>query len=228
MIQFLSNLDNREIAVGFWLVVALALVFRKSKVRRSFASVGRALLAKPILIGITLMIVYVTVEVTVLSLLGIWALSQLKATIIWGVTVAAIMLFSVNKVHQDERFFRKAVKENFKLAVLIDFFVNLHVLPLVGELFIVPIATLAGVMLAVAETDEKYAPVRKLLTGFLGILGLSMLAYALWKVSQNLDSLAEVETLRSLAVPIALSLLYLPFIYFVVVYMAYENVFVRL
>ena len=228
MTQLISSLDNREIAIGLWLIVALLFVLRNSDVRRAFAPVARALTAKPILIGIVLMVGYLTVEVKVLSLVGIWVPSQIKTTIIWAITVATVMLFTANSINEVEGHFCKAAKENFKFSVLVSFFVNLHVLPLIWELIIVPIGALAAAMLAVAEADEKYVPARKLLNGFLGILGMSLLGYALWKSCQNPRSLVEIEALRSLAIPVVLSLLFLPFIYLVVVYMAYENVFVRL
>lgn len=229
MSESLTNLDNRELALLYWMAAAFVWVLLTPAVRRSLGGVLKALSAKPILISLSLMVAYVWTEVMFLDAAGIWASNQLKATIIWAITTAAVMLFNINAIGEDEHFFRKAVRENFKLAVLVDFFVNFHVLPLVVEIVMLPFSALLTAMVAYCETDEeKYAVTKKFLSGVLVFLGIALLAYAFWITSKNVGEIGALETLRSLAVPILLSILYLPFIFLVVTYSAYENVFVRL
>lgn len=229
MANLLAILDNRELALLFWMGAAFLWVLWKPAVRRSIGGVLKPFSAKPIVASILLMVAYVYFEVWLLNAVGIWASNQLIATIIWAVTTAAVMLFNINTIVEDEHFFRKTVKENFKLAVLVDFFVNFYALPLVIEIVLLPFATLLVAMVAYCDTDKgKYAVTKRFLNGVLFLLGLWLLIYAFWEASKSIGEITTLETLRSLAAPIILSILYLPFIFLVVGYSAYENAFVRL
>jgi hypothetical protein len=82
--------------------------------------------------------------------------------------------------------------------------------------------------MAIAETDEKYIVVQKLMNNIAAYVGLSLLVYACWQVYIHFNQITTFETLRSFIIPILFSILYLPFIYIAIVYIAYENVFIRL
>ena len=228
MLNFINNLDNRETAIAVWLCIAIIWMIFKKEVRTSLLYVLKAFFLKQIIISILLMVLYIFIMVLFLSWVGIWNESQFKTTLIWSITVGLILLFRVNKISEDKTFFANAIRENFKLTILIDFIINLHVLSFWIEFILLPIIVLIGGILAIAETDEKYLIVKKLMNNISAFIGLSLLAYASWQVYIHFNQVTTFETLRSFILPILFSILYLPFIYLAIVYIAYENVFVRL
>ncbi len=50
-----------------------------------------------------------------------------------------------------------------------------------------------------------------------------MLGFSVYRIATNFQEFANLDTLRDFAVPALLSLMYLPFLYAVLLYMAYEN-----
>lgn len=227
-LDFINSLDNRETAIAVWLCIAIAMMLYNKDVRKSLLYVLKAFFVRQIIASVFLMALYIFIMVLFLSWVGIWNESQFKATLIWSITVGLILLFRVNKISEDKTFFAKAIRENFKLTIIIDFIINLHVLSFWIELILLPIFVLIAAVLAIAETDEKYIVVQKLMNNIAAYIGLSLLAYACWQVYIHFNQIATFETIRSFIIPILFSVLYLPFIYFAIVYIAYENVFVRL
>lgn len=228
ILEFINNIDNRETALAVWLCIALAWMIYKNEVRKSLIIVLKTFFLKPILISIFLMSSYILSMVLLLSWIGIWNESQLKTTLVWSITVGLILLFRVNKISNDKTFFTKAIRENFKLTIIIDFIMNLNVLSFWIEFILIPIMVVITGVLAITERDEKYIDVQKLMTIIVSIIGWSLFVYASWQVYIHFNKIATLETLRSFIIPILFSILYLPFIYLAIVYMAYENVFVRL
>ncbi|MDD5131293.1 MAG: hypothetical protein PHH44_01385 [bacterium] len=200
----------------------------KNHIRQSLEQVFKALFVTPIIVSAVLMLFYIVLEVVVLSRIGLWDISQLKSTIIWGMTIATIMLFQINNIIEDSHFFTKAVKDSIRFTVFIDFIVNLYVFSLIIEFILVPIAALIGGMLAVAETNEKYKPVQKLLNDILIMFGLWIFGYAFYHILSDFRNLAKIQTLKDLALPPVMLLMFLPFIYCVALFAQYEILFTRL
>lgn len=227
-LDFIKSLDNRETAITLWLFVVLTWMIYNKDIRKSLVDVLKVFFVKQIITSIFLMTLYILIMVLFLSWMGIWNESQFKATLIWSITVGLILLFRVNKISEDKTFFAKAIRENFKLTIIIDFIINLHVLSFWIELILLPITVLIAGILAISATDEKYVVVQKLMNNIAAYIGLFLLAYASWQVYVNFNKITTFETLRSFIIPILFSILYLPFLYFAIVYTAFENVFVRL
>ncbi|ROT44717.1 hypothetical protein CHR62_11910 [Pusillimonas sp. NJUB218] len=59
-------------------------------------------------------------------------------------------LMGTPEVSNDPTKLRASVAKNFKLSLVLDFFVNLYKMPLLAELVFVPFTALVGGLLAVA------------------------------------------------------------------------------
>lgn len=173
------------------------------------------------------MTLYVLVCVRLLWLGGFWTLQNLKTTIWWVFGFAAVSLFQVNKAQEEPDHFRKIWREVISVNIFVAFIATTYVFSLPVELAIVPIATLASIMLVLAEKNPNADSVKKLLTGLLIIIGVALLVNAIWQASHELPQLASVETAREFVVPVALSLLYIPFLYCWHLFLSYERAFGR-
>jgi hypothetical protein len=145
----------------------------------------------------------------------------------WFIFVASVELFKANTIHEEKGYFKKSIKGHFKLLVILEFIIAFQSFSLVAELIIVPISTLAVLLLAFAELKEEYKPVENLMTWVLSIFGICMVIFAFYFISTNFDKFSQSKTLINFSTPIILSIFLLPYIFIISIYMLYERILVR-
>lgn len=219
--------SNREIAVSIWVIIFLSWAFTKKEVRDSAKHVIRAFCHRAILTIFALMTGYVYLIVDFLSSMGLWDLDQLKNTVLWFIFVASVELFKANIVHEEEDYFRKSIKGHFKLIVILEFIVAFQSFSLIAELIIVPISTLVVLLLVVSESKDEYKPVERFMSWLLSMFGVFMLSFGLYFIYSHFGEFTQFKTFMDFTTPIILSILLLPFIFLISVYMHYERILVR-
>lgn len=197
-------------------------------IRVSMVGVLRAFFIRKLLVAVFLLVAYFGCVVLLLAQVGIWAPSQLKLTLLWIGTAGYLGLFSAPKVSENPELLSKAAKETFQITLVFEFFVNLYRMPLLAEFVFVPFSVLLGALIAVSELDKAHRPANRFLMGFAIAVGLALLAYAAWRTLEDFAAVTSTETIQSFVLPIVYSLLLLPFVWAVSVFIAYETVFARL
>jgi hypothetical protein len=221
-------LDNRQLSGTIWLAILLTWGFSKAQVRKAAVGVLKAVLAsKPVLIFST-MAAYIALTVYLLHAAGLWAATQLKDTVLWALTAALVMVVDINSVPNDRRYFQKALRDGFKVSVILEFIANLFVFSLPIELVLVPAATILGSMLVLAESKDEFKPVRLFLNTTLALLGLTILGYSGYRAYTDFHTVARTSTLADFLLPIILTAVFLPFLYLLATLVSYESLFVRL
>ncbi|HET8598653.1 MAG TPA: hypothetical protein VFM22_12925, partial [Castellaniella sp.] len=224
-------LNDREVAISLWVVAIAIYIFSSSKmrdVRKSFRSLLSAFFARQIISVLILMTIYMGVVVYLMFEADLWNSGQIKNTIFWAVAVGFMSLFKLESIKKDKSFFKHSIIDNLKILAIIQFFVSFYSFPLWIELLLVPILALTGGMSAIAETDEKYIQAKKLLDGLMIFFGITVIAYTVYMLITNFNEFDQESTLYDFIVPPLLTLFYLPFIFMMMVYSAYEQAFVRL
>ena len=224
----MNILNNREIAVGIWIVILIIWSLTHPSIRKSLFHVLRALTKRVILVSLGLMATYVGLLVYCLYELELWTTAQLKNTIILSGSVAVVSLFRISDIADEPHYFRTAIKDILKLVTVLEFIVAFYAFSLWIELLIVPLSTLVAGMLAIAQTDKKYEHVEKLLNGLLMWFGMGLIFYAAFKLFSDFGLFAKPQTLTDFYLPPTLSLFYLPFLFVVALYVNYETAFIRL
>ncbi|MCO7641234.1 hypothetical protein NJI34_31165 [Pseudomonas sp. S 311-6] len=228
MIEILKSLDSRELATAIWLGIFIVWCLTKPGVRKSFGSVLSAATARPIVIAFFLAIAYLVAVTVILRHFDLWTLKQFKITALWLVVAGIPALADTPEISRNLSLLKTAVAKNFKLSLLLDFFINLFKLPLLGELIFVPFTALLGGLLAVAQSDDKYVPAHKFLNGVLIVMGLGFLVFESYKVLTSFDTIAHLDTLRDFILPVIYNIAFIPLLWAMSIYVAYESVFVRL
>lgn len=224
-------LNDREIAIALWLLAFLAYTLFAPKmagVRSAFKGVLSAFFAKQIMIVLGLMIAYMSVVIYWLSKIDLWNMEQLKNTIFWCASVGFVSLSKLESIKKDRSFFKHSLINNLKLLAVIQFIVGVYTFPLLVEVMLVPILALISGMLAVSETDEKYRQVKTLLEYLLSLFGMALLIYTLYMLVTDFGEFGKEKTAYDFFVPSLLTLSYLPFIFIMMIYSTYEQVFIRL
>lgn len=220
--------NNREIALGIWTLIVIILAVLKEDIRASFHHVWQAFFHPVILTPLGLLFAYIGIVVYGLSEVGLWDFSQLKNTILWCISVAAVSFFRITEVAEDHYYFRNAIKDNFKIIALVEFVVTFYTFPLIVELILVPLTTFLAVMQGVTRRDKKYKAVESLMSNLLLTIGSGATIYGLYNLVIHFDSFARPETLTDFTVPVVLSLLLLPYIFLFSLYVTYERAIARI
>ncbi len=224
----MSLFNNREIASAVWLLVIFAFLLGKRDIRKSLFNVIKSLFHIKILSSIFIMMAYTTGIVIALYLVKLWNISLLKDTVVWFCFTGVVMSFNLVTSREDENLFRKIIIDNIKIVIIIEFLVNTYTFSLVGELVFIPFMTLIVMLDVVAKTDKKYLAVAKLMSRLQIIIGLVILIYATSNAISDYKNFGSLDTMKNFLLAPLLTISFLPLIYFILLFAAYESLFIRL
>jgi hypothetical protein len=228
-VEPLDVLNSREQAALFWISVGAALAFWKVPgIGSQLIVLTRSFLHPTLLFRIWLpATAYVVGAVYLAYRVDLWHVTSGRETLYWFVGVALVLALSATRASDLGRFW-KLFGRVFKVTLAIEFLVNLYVLPLAVELVVIPLAVLFAGMQVVAERDPKLAHARNVATLILVALGGVAVAFAVTSAARDLGGLFTWVHLEQFVVPIALTVVFAPFVYFVALWSTYEQVFLRL
>lgn len=221
-------LNNRELATVIYLILLLVWSFTKPTIRQSLMDVAKAFLTKSIIVPFSMMALYLVIIILLLSKVGLWNSYQLKNSLIWFVSTAMVSFLRLNLIPQNPNYFMETVKDNLKLLVVLEFLISFYTFDLWIELIIVPLIVILGGMLTISQSDKKYQSIEKLINSVMVLSGAFLVIYTIYKLATDFGEFAKVQTLYDFAIPPLLTFLLIPFIYFMVLCISYENAFVRL
>lgn len=217
--------NNREIALAIWFLIALSYCLSISSIRTAMKSVITVLFRRILVTHFLIMLSYICIVVLFLWKVGIWEIDQLKTSIYWSFSVGAITLFRISNISENDSYLSVAIRDNFKIVVVVEFVAVFYTFSLVAELIIIPIASLVVMMLAVSENKEEHRLAEKFLTAIMTIFGLIMLSYSISRAVTSPSGFFNLQTLRDFYIPPLLSTLFLPYVFGMIVYIGYENAF---
>lgn len=226
--NIINALNNREIATAIWLTIILLWALSNSSVRRAILEVLKAFFNKKIVIPLIAMLLYIIFMVLAFKKIGFWDVSATKDTILWTLGSAFATYFSINKVAQDSSYFKNVILDNIKFVLIMEFVVNLYSFSLPAELIVMPVATFIAMSNVFADSKEEYKKVSKLLNFILGVFGLYLLAFTFREIVLDFQNFATIKNLRDFLLPPLFSIVLLPFVYVMALFMQYEMLFVRI
>jgi hypothetical protein len=225
---FIDLLNNREKALIIWVLIFLVWALFQKNIRNSIFCLLKALFQKKILIVLLTMFLYAASEVFLLYKMQLWDVFLIKDTVFWVLGIAFVHLLSVNKASQNENYFKKILLDNLKLIFVLEFIVNRYTFSLWVEIIIMPLLFVIVAMSVYTEMKKEYTSVKKVVDSILVIFGVFLIISVLFNIFRDYQGFVNSDILRTFLLPPLLTLAYMPFLYFVALYMAYESFFVRL
>jgi len=132
------------------------------------------------------------------------------------------------KAIKNEYYFKDTFLKNIKMAIVIEFIVNLYTFNFWIELIIIPLLVIFGGLKAVSELKKEYLQVNKFLNFIIGAFGILIILFTLNNIFGDLRGFITIENLRVFLLAPILTILYMPFIYTCALIFAYERLFKRL
>lgn len=222
------DLNPREIAILIYTLAFFGWALLIPSVRRSAGDVVKAFFQRQILVVLVAMSAFVIACVLVLAHFDVWRWVNLKTTIVWWMTFAFVSMFEASKVSEEPGTLKRMAWEALNITTVIVFIAEFQTFPLWGEMLFVPFVTMVALMLGVAQHRPENAIVVGPLTVVQSLVGFGVLGFGLFSVIQDFREFASLDTAREFAVPVLLSLMFLPFLYCLSVVMVHETIFVSL
>lgn len=174
------------------------------------------------------MTAYIFGIVLALRSMGMWSLDLMKDTIVWFLFGGIPLAFSSFASRSNDYHFFGTFLDTIRVTVLVEFLVNEYTFSLPVEFVFVPFVTIILMLRGYASAFEEYSQVHSILGWMQGIIGLAILAFVVSRAISNIDSLLTIHTAQELLLTPMLSLLLLPFVYAVLIYLSYDSLFVVL
>jgi len=221
----IASFTTREIASAIWLVVLLVVVLIQRPTKERLGGVFKALFQPILLVPLAIGAAYATAEIYLLERLGWWSVANLKTTIVWLFTFTFITMFEVATAKTRKAGLGKITAEILSVAGILTFITELYSFPLWVEVVALPFVTVVALMGMMANHKPEHAQVARLMGCLSSLIGLSYISFSIWKTYQLWSETATLANALELAIPLLLSLGFIPFLYAWRAYVAYSNVF---
>lgn len=222
------GVNNREIALTIWLGLLIAWGLTQSSIRSSAFAVLKSALTPRVFLPLALLAGNVAVLCVVGSRFHAWNTALAKDTVVWFIGSGTVA-FGMAVQAKDYRYVRSVVRRTIAVTILVEFFTNnIFVFPLAWELILQPILFLLVALGAVAETESRFLPVKRLVEALLGMLALGVLAFVVWRVTTSWTLLDGMQLARELVLPLWMAIGVIPFLLAMGLLSAYEQTYLRL
>lgn len=220
--------NSREWAMLVWLAVLAGLGSRSAEFRASAVGVVRALAKIAVVVPLLAYAGWVAGELWVGSWLGIWDPSLTKDAVLWFVVSGLGMFFNYDDVAREPRYFRRRLLAAAGLMVFVEVYLNLFVLGFVAEFILQPVIVMLTLVEVVANSDERYADVKRFVNWTLALIGFALLGYVTVKTIGHWSALDKVALMRQFATPVWLAAGAVPFVYAFGLFVQYDTAFRRI
>jgi hypothetical protein len=208
-------MNSREKAGAIWGALVLGFILSKDRsIAGSILQVFRLIFCKKLSLVWAAAAAYAAGIVFAARAAGLWHTTAIKETVYWFVGTAAVLTGSALTSRRfDRAYAKRAAHKALRVTIIIEFLVNLYVMPLVAELVLIPLVALFVMMQVVAENDPKLASVRTFLDRTLVLIGLGLLVWVAESAVTDVRGLLRREHAESLLLIPAFTLAFVPFLY---------------
>lgn len=217
-------LTNREIASILWSILIVGVVWwRVPGVRPALTRLAELALSRVFVFLAVLLTVWNVLIVLLAAQIGLWNGSMVKDTIISAIPSLGLLLAST-KAASEDGFYRKRASAAVWATVLIEFYVGFATYDFLPEFFlIVPIASVATLILSLAGAVEAVRPLTRAAGVIAATLGLALLVPPVAHLVRDWGTIDAAQTVRVLLLPLWLTILVLPLVYVLSVRFTYED-----
>lgn len=218
-------MNNRELASAIWIALLLAFALSRRDLRAELWSIVKLASGFTILVPALLYATVLCALILVAGRVGLWEPALLGETLIWFFLAGAVLLFRVTDAAKDTHFFRRRALGTVGAAAFFEFFINLRTMALPWELVLQPVIVVFALMQVMAASEQKFRPAKRLVGILLAPIVLGLIVFTIHGLVTHRDTQDYELLLRSLALPIWLTLGALPAIYSLALFAGYERAF---
>lgn len=220
--------NNREIAVSFWVSIAIFAVLFTKAGKQFIKSVIPTVFCKKFVKFYIVFLSFFSLTIYVLYQIGFWNISLLKDTFFWVLFVEVPLFIKAIEQAKDSRFFAKLIKDNLKVILIFEFIINFWTFDLVWEFILVPVSVVFAFLYVLTSRDKQYKAVKNLFDIIIGVFGIYVIFFTIKNIITTPSELINMTTAKVFILPTLLLFLNLPVVYGLALFNVYEQVFIRL
>lgn len=220
--------NNREIAIGIWVIIGLAVILPTKPARQFIKTAIPILFCKKFVIFYIVFLSFLGLVLFALNWAGLWDLTLLKDTVFWVLFVELPLFAKAIEKADGGRFFSNLIRENVAIVVAIEFFVGFWTFSLITEIILIPLTVLISVLQVLAGQDKEHRSAKRFFDGLLVLWGIILLINAIYSLIHAPNQFLSFDTLKSLLLPLVLLVFNLPVVYGLALYNTYEQIFIRI
>lgn len=217
------EVNNREWAIAIWLAVFVVVVLLIPASRRSVPDLAKIFLGHRIFVPFMLMVGYTAGVIAVLTALGVWDGTLVTPTIVWFLTTAVVNFLRLPRAMKEHGYFRKLAAGAIAAPVAVQFLVDMYPFSLMGEIFLQGGFVVFGLLAAVAALKPEHASVRRLFNVLIGILVIIVVVHSIVEITGQWSKIDFVAEAKKFLLPIGMTAAFLPLLYGLTVYAAYDS-----
>lgn len=218
------GLDNRKLALIIWAVFIFVIICSNKKFGSSVVQVLKAISHPKLLLVFLAALAYSVFVIWGLTRISFWHLSMLGDSVFWFLGAGVIFIMNTQDL-SDTTKFKRRLNEYVSFTVLLGFFVNLYNFNLLTEMILLPLVSVLAMLVVVSEKKQEFRKVSIFLNGFISVIGVMFLLWSIFQLIKNIPTTNALALAESIILTPVLTLLFLPFIYFLGVYSMYDTVF---
>ena len=158
--------NNRELAIGFWLLVFIIYVLLDDKIRKSLFKGLKVIFTRILFVWYFSMFIYFIIMILFLWKIGFFFFFFLKGTTYWFLAVGITSSFRAVDNAKNMNFFINFIKDNITIFIVIQFIINLHTFSFIIEviqIFLITIITMTSEIISYnIKPEYKEKNIKKL------------------------------------------------------------------
>lgn len=221
--------NNRELASATLLAIMFLWGWVKGPdFRNSLYEVLKSLLQRQILITLLTLFIFVLIVVYFLAEFQIWNSTQTKNTTLWFLFIGVAQLFSATKIKDMNLYLKTSINSHLRLIVIIEFLVAFHSYGYFTEIILMSVVTLLMFCSVVSERKAKNKKSKRIFDAMVSCIGVFIFLDSMLSIYLEPSAFLNINTFRDFLIPVALSVCFLPYMYFFYYFMSYEKAFVKI
>ncbi len=222
----ISVFSSRELAFMTWFVIVLIWICFSQKLRHSLSNILKAFFA--IKLQVLFIGGYIYLGLILILIMGYihWDNVLIKDCIIFTLVTSIAMIGGAI----EQKRVRNNIFDTVKATTIIAFYINVFTFSFIIEFVLLPVIVFLSMTAAYAKSsiNPEENRVGCLLESFINFIYLGIIIYGGINIYQNPSIIIQEQSVNSLILPIILTVCFIPYLFVVKLYSAYEYFLIRL
>ena len=222
----ISVFSSRELAFMIWFVIVLIWICFSQKLRHSLSNILKAFFA--IKLQVLFIGGYTYLGLILILIMGYihWDNVLIKDCIIFTLVTSIAMIGGAI----EQKRVRNNIFDTVKATTIIAFYINVFTFSFIIEFVLLPVIVFLSMTAAYAKSsiNPEENRVGCLLESFINFIYLGIIIYGGINIYQNPSIIIQEQSVNSLILPIILTVCFIPYLFVVKLYSAYEHFLIRL
>ena len=206
----LHTLNNRELALLYWIIFLIFLSVMNAKVRKEIYDTVKVLTSPKLLLFFIPYFLVLLFSTHFLILNGFIVKEQFNQIIFWFFLKSFNSMLKLDFKETKSSLLRKIILSDISIIAVIQFISNLESFNLILEILVVPFLLLLYVSSEFGGSDKNRKVFRYIFYSFIFLITLISISLAVSNIKKYLDIL----TLKKIFLPIVYSIITFPLLYF--------------